>query len=245
MGMEQRSIGGLNCFVADALPAGQDPDVVFVVCHGFGAPGTDLVPLAGELLRLQPGLASRVRFVFPAALLSMDDMGLPGGRAWWPLNVMQMQQAIAAGEFRSLRTSIPPGLTEARAALTEVVRELRQDAGKKGFRLVLGGFSQGAMLSTDVALRLETPPDALVVLSGTMLCETEWNALAASRGNLVVLQSHGRQDPVLPFEAAEWLRDMFTAAGMAVEFLPFEGGHTIPANVLQQTGQLLVQVAES
>jgi len=35
-------------------------------------------------------------------------------------------------------------------------------------RFVLGGFSQGAMLATDVTLRLEDSPGALIIYSGTM-----------------------------------------------------------------------------
>jgi phospholipase/carboxylesterase len=43
-----------------------------------------------------------------------------------------------------------------------------------------------------------------------------------------VLQSHGDEDQILPFEAAEWLRDLLVEAGCDVEFIPFHGPHTIP-----------------
>jgi phospholipase/carboxylesterase len=42
-----------------------------------------------------------------------------------------------------------------------------------------------------------------------------------------VLLSHGRQDPVVPYEASEALRDQLQAAGAGVELLAFDGGHAI------------------
>jgi hypothetical protein len=44
-----------------------------VLCHGFGAPGDDLVPLADELFRLRPALARKVRFAFPEAPLCIGE----------------------------------------------------------------------------------------------------------------------------------------------------------------------------
>ena len=53
-------------------------------------------------------------------------------------------------------------------------------------------------------------------------------SLAEKRGQLPVLQSHGYFDPILPFTGAEALRNLLTGAGLDVEFLPFDGPHTIP-----------------
>ena len=39
-------------------------------------------------------------------------------------------------------------------------------------------------------------------------------------------------DPILPYEGAEMVRDTLSAAGMAVDFRPFMGGHTIPPEAL-------------
>jgi len=108
-------------------------------------------------------------------------------------------------------------------------------------RLVLGGFSQGAMLATDVTLRLEEAPAGLCVLSGTLLCEKEWRLRAARRAQLPILQSHGRQDPILPFQGAVWLQEMFEGAGMTVEFHPFDGPHTIPESVLTATARFIAK----
>ena len=95
------------------------------------------------------------------------------------------------------------------------------------------------MVVTDVALHLDSPPAGLVIWSGTLLNESEWAPRASRLQGVPVLQSHGRQDPILSYQAAESLRDVLAAGSVNVEFLPFDGGHTIPFNVLQVTAQIL------
>ena len=104
---------------------------------------------------------------------------------------------------------------------------------------MLGGFSQGAMLATDVALRLDEPPAGLVIFSGTLVNEAEWAARAPRRAGLGVLQSHGRQDPLLPFDNAVALRDLLAGAGLAVDFFAFDGGHALPPDALLRLGAFL------
>jgi phospholipase/carboxylesterase len=234
-----RQMGGLTCRVADAVK-GDGPDVVAVFCHGFGAPGDDLVPLAGELLRAQPALRGGTRLIFPQAPLDMAPQGLPGGRAWWPIDMLQLQAAIEFGEFRNLRNECPELLPEARRLLMQLIDEVRAETKLPLSRFVLGGFSQGAMLSTDVALRLPESPGGLVIWSGTLLCEDQWRPLAPHRAGLPVVQSHGHEDPILPCEAAGWLRDLLVDAGLEVQFLPFHGYHQIPHNAVIAAAELMV-----
>jgi phospholipase/carboxylesterase len=94
------------------------------------------------------------------------------------------------------------------------------------------------MLTTDLALRLEEAPAGLAILSGTLTDEPSWTRLAARRQGLRVVQSHGRQDPILPYANAEALRDVLKGAGCDVTFLPFAGGHTIPDDALSAISSL-------
>jgi phospholipase/carboxylesterase len=245
MSVGRQDFGGLRSQWVDALPAGRSPKLAVVFCHGFGAPGTDLVPLGSELLSHDADLAESVRFVFPAAPLSLESRGLYGGRAWWHLDLEARLMAIERGEIRDLRNDYPEGLDDARTMLVNLVEEIREAWNLDASQIVLGGFSQGAMIATETALTLPESPAALCLLSGTILCEDRWRDLASRRGPLRVLQSHGRQDPILPFVAAEWLRDLLGGAGLNVEFFPFDGGHTIPFEALQRTTALLREVAGS
>jgi phospholipase/carboxylesterase len=74
--------------------------------------------------------------------------------------------------------------------------------------------------------------DRVAALSGTLMAEKEWRANIARGIRPAVFMSHGRQDPVLPFAMSERLKDLLKEQGFAVTWLPFEGGHQIPAAVL-------------
>jgi phospholipase/carboxylesterase len=229
------TLGGLDVQVHQRLPGA--PRAAVVLCHGFGAPGDDLVALWEELLYLEPSLAG-VRFHFPVAPLKLDQWG--GARAWWHIDLAALQRAQASPEaLRAFRAQEPEGMAAARSALRTLVRQLTDDTKLEVGRLVLGGFSQGAMIATDVALRLEEPPGGLAILSGTLLLEDVWRKKAEARAGLPVFQGHGRHDPVLPFEAAEALRDLLAAAGSPPEFFPFDGGHTITRDELVRLGRFL------
>ncbi len=229
------SLGGLNCEVFPEAEAGK-PSGVVVLCHGFGAPGNDLVPLCSEILHLKPSL-NQNRFIFPEAPLSLG----PGSRAWWMIDFAALEriQAGDAEALKAFRKLEPEGMAKARGMLKKLVDEVSAQTRLPLSKIVLGGFSQGAMLATDVALRLEEAPRALAIMSGTLLIEDVWRQKAKARAGLRVFQSHGTEDPLLAFMAAEWLRDLLSQAGCKVEFLPFRGGHTIPMNVLEKLSTFL------
>ncbi|HEY0992662.1 MAG TPA: dienelactone hydrolase family protein [Kofleriaceae bacterium] len=212
-----------------------DAAATCVLLHGFGAPGDDLLGLAAAL-------DAPVRFVVPAAPLELG--GLYGdSRAWWLIDLMQLEDELRRGVARDRRDEVPDGLPEARRQMTAFVDELSARFSIAADRLVLGGFSQGAMLALDVALHRETVPAGLVLMSGTLIAASVWQARMASLAHVPVMLSHGRQDGLLPFSAAEVLRDRLTAAGADVDWVPFMGAHEIPPVVLEHASALLHAVA--
>jgi phospholipase/carboxylesterase len=236
--MKRAKVANLDVVLAggvDRQGGGDGP--MLVLLHGYGAPGEDLVPLARQLV-----VAPNVRFAFPAAPVALDGSG--SARAWWELDMVELQRAVMLGDYQTLKTRVPAGLSEARAAVTELLDVLEREHGARRDQLILGGFSQGAMLATDVTLRAERPPAALVIMSGSLICRDEWLPLMKARAGLPVLQSHGRADPVLSYELADELRRELTDAGVPVELIPFSGGHGIPNGVLDALGALIARVTK-
>jgi phospholipase/carboxylesterase len=226
-------LGGLRVRVAggtDREGGGAGP--VVVLLHGFGAPGDDLASL-WRVLRAPTG----TRFVFPEAPLSLESIGMPGGRAWWMIDMMRLQRMRTPAEVLQMMAEVPAGLPAAREKVLAMLDAL--DGALQPSKLVLGGFSQGAMLSVDVALRAARPLAGVVVMSGALIAETEWRPLAAKRKGLPVLQSHGTHDPILPFLAGERLAEMLKDAGLAHTWVPFQGQHEIPPQVLEAVGRFL------
>jgi phospholipase/carboxylesterase len=236
-------LGELDCQVVDALPEGTAPGLAIVLCHGYGAPATDLVPLAPELMALKPELARQARFVFPAAPLSLMELGMPASRAWFhlPMEVLTGRQR----DWEAFSHAVPEGLPAARRAIMSTVSALSATTNLPYGRIVLGGFSQGGMVTTDVSLRLEEPPAGLCILSGTLIAREEWKTRAAGRKGMPVFQGHGRYDDILPFQAAERLHGLLTEAGLGVEFVPFDGPHTIAPEELKRLAGFLVARLEA
>ena len=220
-GMQETTYGDLRVVLtggSDRKGGGSGP--VVVLLHGFGAPGDDLVPLFRIL-----DVSRDVRFAFPQAPLSPPEMASYGGRAWWPRDLERLQ-----GRDRS--NEVPQGLASARDKLIACLDALQADLGVGPERVILGGFSQGGMLSCDVALRAAPAFAGLALLSTALISQEQWRPRIAAYTHLPVFQSHGRQDPVLPFAGAQRLRDLFTEVGCNVDWVEFNGGHEIPMSVL-------------
>ena len=88
---------------------GRGDGPLVVLLHGYGAPGGDLVGLA-------PALATdpSVRFAFPEAPLTLENIGLGGARAWWNIDTVALERAMRDGVPRDLAGVVPEGMLEAR-----------------------------------------------------------------------------------------------------------------------------------
>jgi len=199
-----------------------------ILCHGFGAPGDDLVGLA-RAIDVGPG----VRWFFPEGPLAVDREG----RGWWPVDMIRLQMELARGGRQWDPSATPDGMPEALDALRACVRALISDHGVDPARTIIGGFSQGAIITTDIALHHEPSFAGLALLSGSHVCRDRWaSALAKVGKRQHVFQSHGRRDPLLPFPIAEAFHRTLVEAGAEASFLPFDGGHEIRPGVLDAFG---------
>lgn len=234
-------LGTLDCIVIDGS---EKVRALLILCHGYGAPGNDLAGLAPYLHSQLGEHAADYRMVFPAAPQSLAEMGWGDARAWWPINMARLAEMFQTARFDELHVQTPPGIDEARQDLVKTVAAA-QSAWDQPVPLILGGFSQGAMVSMDAALRgLANPPDLLVQLSGTLICQSAWT-MALRDGKLratKVLQSHGRRDPVLPFSSAETLRDLLAVNKVDVDFHAFDGPHTIDAEMLTILATAMIEL---
>ena len=225
-GLDVCITGGL-----DRQGGGEGPLVVLL--HGFGAPGNDLVALWSYL-----NAPEEVRFLFPAAPMQLD-MGFGDARVWWMLDMKRITQARAQGQWDALSQEIPRGLAPARQQIIELLAFATETLSVQPGSLVLGGFSQGAMLATDLVLHSDIPFAGLALLSGTLIAKHEWLPRLPNRQGLPVFQSHGIDDPILAFSMARQLREHIQTAGLPVSWVEFRGGHEIPVQVLEGLGTFL------
>lgn len=209
------------------IVAGDPALPIVVLLHGYDGNADDIIPFARSM-----GLP--LTFVFPEGPLKLVGQR-PRARAWWTPDGGR-DEAIAAGRPRDLSWFEPAGLIEARAQLDALLDELDRELGRP---LVLGGFSQGAMLAFDLALKTRRSILAMVQLSGSRIDARHWNALLPSRAGMRAFISHGRDDGDLSFAGAEAFKDDLVAAGWQIDFVAFEGGHQIPLVVLRRLKRFL------
>ena len=226
---KRRTIGNLDCVFGRSKKANEEKlpaKVAVILCHGFGAPGTDLLGISPEVAKQSAQAMDEVEYIFPAAPIELDPMF--ESRAWWMIDVDKIQQLMAKGEFRELGSSTPAELPTCRQAIIEIIEDAKIRHEIDDSKVVLGGFSQGSMLALDVGLNHSKPLGGLILWSSALINQAEWTERAGTQESLHIFQSHGTIDPILPFAGAELLREMLKENGHDVEFLRFAGPHTIP-----------------
>lgn len=211
-------IGQLRCIKRE----GEHSSRVVIMLHGFGADASDLAPLADAL---DP--EEQWTFYFPEAPLEVP-IG-PGwtGRGWFPISLRDLEAGV---DFTQIR---PPGLDMSRKLVSEVIFNINPEF------LVLGGFSQGAMVATDLAMFEPETVNGLVIYSGVLLDQPGWTKKAESLRGKKFVQSHGSSDQVLPFAAGQRLFELLKAHGAEGSMVGFPGGHEIPPQVLKKTQEFL------
>jgi phospholipase/carboxylesterase len=228
-GLTTRLTGG-----RDGHGSGDGP--VVILLHGYGAPGDDLVGLANFLIG-----PVGTRWIFPEAPLPLN-MGYGNARAWWLIDMARLEADHAAGRVRDLSSEVPRGLPQAREALEKWLSVLPSALSVDYRRTLIGGFSQGAMLTCDLVMRTAFPFAGLIQLSGSLLARQDWRPSVGKRAGLPVFQSHGTQDPILPYVMAERLRDELMAEGLTVNWNKFQGGHEIPEPILARLNGFVTKV---
>ena len=216
MNFTKQKIGSLDALCSGGI---EKPKLI-VLCHGFGAPGDDLAPLINALPKDKD-----LSYIFPEAPLKLPPI-FGGGRAWWNIDFASRQEQIQRDGGLDMSRDSPEGLDLARDAFDSLMSEC-SSAGGEAKKIVVGGFSQGAMVTLDWALRTEKTVAGVIQWSTTFLNESVWRPAIASL-KAPVLQSHGTSDPILPYSMADKLAKELHSANEQSKFITFPGQHGIP-----------------
>ncbi len=198
---------------------------LIVFLHGYGADGADLLGLADVLA---PHLKDAA-FVAPDAPERCIGGGF--GYQWFPIPWLDGSSQAAAEAGMAASVKDLNAFLDARLA----------EEGLTPDRLVLVGFSQGAMMSLHVAPRRDQAVAGVVAISGRLLRP---EALAEeARVKPPVLLIHGDQDPVVPFDDMARAGDALVAAGFQTYGHVMQGtGHGIAPDGLGAALQFIRQV---
>ena len=188
-------------------PAGE-PEGALVLLHGRGADEHDLLPL---LDALDP--ERRLLGVTPRGPLSLP----PGGAHWYRLG------GIPTPDPDTFR----PTFAQAAAFLDSLPIPVE--------RIVLGGFSQGAVMSWALGLGAgRARPAAIVALSGFVPRVEGFELDLEGLSGYPVAVAHGSLDPVIPVEFGRESAALLRAAGASVLWRESPVPHTIDPRLLPE-----------
>jgi phospholipase/carboxylesterase len=121
------------------------------------------------------------------------------------------------------------------AGLSEHLEGVLAEHGVGWDRTVVGGFSQGAVMSYALGLGEGRPrPAAILAFSGFIPKVQQFELDLDSRAGLPVSIAHGSLDPVIGVEFGRQARALLEEGGLAVSYREDPVGHTISPPALAQ-----------
>jgi phospholipase/carboxylesterase len=188
--------------------AAAEPEGALVLLHGRGADEHNLFPVL-DLLdpeRRLLGIAPRGPLTLP-----------PGGAHWYRLG--------------GIPTPDPETFHPTFAQLAAFLDGLPVPID----RVVLGGFSQGSVMSYALGLgKGRPPPAAIIALSGFVPRVPGFSLDLDDLGGYPVAIAHGSYDPVIPAGFGHEARDLLTAAGADVLYRETPTTHTIDPAIIPE-----------
>jgi phospholipase/carboxylesterase len=199
-------------------PAAGDPEGALVLFHGRGADEHDLVPLLDVL-------DPERRFV---GLTPRGPLSLPPGGAHW--------YAVHEIGFPDPTTFLPT---------YELVGGWLDGLGFPPERMILGGFSQGAVMSYALSLGRGRPRPASVLALSGFVPTVEGFELDLEPPLSRYAIGHGTFDPVIGVEWGRRARTLLEDAGAEVRYAEYPLPHAIDPRFLLQARDWLTERVRS
>ena len=193
------------------IPGTQSPrnDTV-VLLHGRGDNATGIAPLAFELNR------EDLRVISVQAPLTLDPPH-DGGYEWYRMH--------EAGQTEQ------PTLLESLTALEAFLESTGQKSSDNGDRVVLMGFSQGAVAALGIQAQRPDLVAGVIAISGYFPLKTE--DLATNLNGAKIFLGHGTSDTVVPVTLGRQSLKILEELSAAVTYREYPIGHQISMDELK------------
>ena len=212
--MQAREIEGNSLAYILVEPDGYDESQEYpavILLHGLGASMSDLVGLA-------PGIDQNgYLYLFPNAPIRMQVGYGMTGYAWTPPGGQPDGEDAA---------------TRAEELLAGFFDEAMERHGLTEGGMVMGGFSQGGMMTYRFGLRRPEMFAGLVILSGRVPSPEILSDNLPEYRDQPIFVAHGTQDAMIEVSDARSSRDFLTSEGYSPRYHEYQMAHEISQEVI-------------
>jgi len=197
----------LNTIILEPLSKAKPKNAV-ILCHGYGGDGKDISILAGYWRSYLPDTI----FICPDAPEKCDAS--PSGFQWFDLMDQTPEQILS----KSLVAEIK---------LNKLIDEVKEKNNLLANQIVIGGFSQGCMISLQTGIKRKDKINSIIGYSGKIIDTEHLGKNIVSRPNIILM--HGDIDQVVPVDGLLEAKNFFSKNNYEIETQIFKNcEHRIP-----------------
>ena len=184
------------------------PKNAVILCHGYGGDGKDISILAGYWRTYLPDTI----FICPDAPEKCEAS--PSGFQWFDLTDQDPEQILS----KSL---------VAENKLNKLINEVKEGYNLLANQIIIGGFSQGSMISLQTGIKRKDKINSILGYSGKIIDLEHLSKNIVSRPNIFLM--HGDIDQVVPVDGLLEAKNFFNKNNYEIETKIFKDcEHRIP-----------------
>ena len=184
------------------------PKNAVILCHGYGGDGKDISILAGYWRTYLPDTI----FICPDAPEKCEAS--PSGFQWFDLTDQDPEQILS----KSL---------VAENKLNKLIDEVKEGYNLLANQIIIGGFSQGSMISLQTGIKRKDKINSILGYSGKIIDLEHLSKNIVSRPNIFLM--HGDIDQVVPVDGLLEAKNFFSKNEYGIETKIFKNcEHRIP-----------------
>ncbi len=197
----------LNTIILEPLSK-EKPKNAVILCHGYGGDGKDIAILASYW---RAHLSDTI-FICPDAPEKCDAS--PTGFQWFDLMDQTPEQILS----KSL---------VAEKKLNTLIDEVKLNYNLSADQIIIGGFSQGCMISLQTGIKRKDKINSIIGFSGRIINTEHLSKNIISRPNIILM--HGDLDQVVTIESFLEAKEFFGNNNYEIETKIFKNcEHRIP-----------------
>jgi phospholipase/carboxylesterase len=197
----------LNTIILEPLSK-EKPKSAVILCHGYGGDGKDISILANYWRAHLPNTI----FICPDA--PEKCAASPTGFQWFDLMDQTPEQVLS----KSL---------VAESKLNKLIDEVKDKNNLLANQIVIGGFSQGCMISLQTGIKRKDTINSIIGYSGRIIDTEHLGKNIISKPNILLM--HGDSDQIVPINSLLEAKDFFNKNNYEIDSQIFKNcEHRIP-----------------